>query len=584
MRYLKHKLHSIQQFPVVYTQFWRKPLELRGWNRYHGPVYSAGDWRIMSRLLHMEMKHAFTVLQQSTCATATNNVRQCPPVATGGQRRPPANFLPPGILLAPWAAEGSECSESTPQCIAEDNNPFLGFFTGMMNQFMRDSMANGSFPASLAENTPPAASSPAARLPTLPVPHALPYTSARLQPISLPAAPTGHPLLSNNLSSYNTIQPMLGMGGLGIPVSGHSNNPRRRRRRVEDLSPTQISQTNPIRRAAAREHLAVVFVAPAVRGAVLNEAPGTTLEQVSSVDAAGVRQVKMTAVVQAFQPGQEVTSYKNYASVFGQFARDSHLLLEYTVAETTKMFGSLPAGPSMRLQHEQLHLQALAFVNCGKLRGAGYANLRRAPEVNATVTVQELFYPPWKNLFAVPTLCIQNGRFILNCIIRYNGASFLEESPNRSLSLRHHCLTACQNRQFTEAIEMNFHDSNSDDNASDTSGGVPTDTEDDDMPVAPTLAAATVPSTSRAAHTTLACADKDSTGRTHTYAFVSPNYFLAPSRPVSMDSQEDVKSSKAGIVAARTGVFSAIFCFAVPLWCTEIRSSRPNKANFTVRK
>jgi hypothetical protein len=79
------------------------------------------------------------------------------------------------------------------------------------------------------------------------------------------------------------------------------------------------------------------------------------------------------------------------------------------------MFGSLPAGPSMRLQHEQLHLQALAFVNCGKLRGAGSANLRRAPEVNATVTVQELFYPPWKNLFAVPTLCIQNGRFILNC-------------------------------------------------------------------------------------------------------------------------------------------------------------------------
>ncbi|KAJ7303410.1 hypothetical protein DFH08DRAFT_825870 [Mycena albidolilacea] len=375
---------------------------------------------------------------------------------------------------------------------SSDNNPFLGFFTGMMNQFMRDSMANGSFPASLAENTPPAASSPAARLPTLP--------------------------------------PMVGMGGLGIPVSGHSNNPRRRRRRVEDLSPTQISQTNTIRRAAAREHLGPTSAAlqlrsrcvrgPAVRSAVLNEAPGTTLEQVSSVDAAGVRQVKMTVVVQAFQPGQEVTYYKNYASAFGQFARDSHLFLEYTVAETTKvttllemsiasmrtgprryMFGSLPAGPSMRLQHEQLHLQALAFVNCGKLRGAGSANLRRAPEVNATVTVQELFYPPWKNLFAVPTLCIQNGRFILNCIIRYNGASFLEESPNRSLSLRHHCLTARQNCQFTEAIEMNFHDSDSDDNASDTSGGVPTDPEDDDMPVAPTLAAATVPSTSRAAHT-----------------------------------------------------------------------------------
>ncbi|KAF7372404.1 hypothetical protein MVEN_00101500 [Mycena venus] len=413
---------------------------------------------------------------------------------------------------------------------SSDNNPFLGFFTGMMNQFMRDPMANGSLPAALAASTLPATSSPAP-LPTLSVPPALQYTSARAQPIALPAAPAGHPLPSNNLCGYNTTQPMLGMGGLGIPVSGHSNNPRRRRRRVDDLSPTQIFETNNTRRAAAREHLGPASAAlqlrnrrvrgPAVRGAVLNETPGTTLEQVSSVDVAGVRQVKMTVMVQAFQPGQEVTYYKNYASAFGQFARDSHLLFEYTVAETTKVttllemsmasmrtgprrytFGSLPAGPSTRLQHEQLHLQALAFVNCAKLRGAGSANLRRAPEVNATVTVQDLFYPPWKNLFAVPTLCVQNGRFVLNCIIRYGGASFLEESPNHSLSLRHHCLTARQKRQFTEAVEMNFHDSDSDDNASDTSGGIPTDPDDDDdMPAAPTLTAATVPSSSRAAHT-----------------------------------------------------------------------------------
>ncbi|KAJ7689526.1 hypothetical protein B0H14DRAFT_2652736 [Mycena olivaceomarginata] len=87
---------------------------------------------------------------------------------------------------------------------------------------------------------------------------------------------------------------MLGMGGLGIPVSGHSNNPRRRRRRVDDLSPTQISETNTIRRAAAREHLGPTSAAlqlrsrrvrsPAVRGAILNEAPGTTLEQMEHSD------------------------------------------------------------------------------------------------------------------------------------------------------------------------------------------------------------------------------------------------------------------------------------------------------------
>ncbi|KAJ7364498.1 hypothetical protein DFH08DRAFT_950069 [Mycena albidolilacea] len=361
---------------------------------------------------------------------------------------------------------------------SSDSNPFLGFFTGMMNQFMCDSMANGSFPAALAENTLPATSFPAARLPTLPVPHALLYTSARSQPISLPAAPTGHPLLSNNLSGYNTTQL------------------------------TQISQTNTIHCAAAREHLGPTSAAlqlrsrrvrgPAVHGAVLNEAPGTTLEQVSSVDATGVRQVKMTVVVQAFQPGQEVTYYKNYASVFGQFARDSHLLLEYTVAETTKvttllemsiasmrtgprryMFGSLPAGPSMHLQHEQLHLQALAFINC---------------------------------------------------VIRYNGASVLEESPNRSLSLRHHCLTARQNCQFTDAIEMNFHDSDSDDNASDTLGGVPTDPVDDDMPVAPTLAAATVPSTSRAAHTS------DRQTLSSTAALMAPNHSQRPNNSLASSS------------------------------------------------
>ncbi|KAJ7861697.1 hypothetical protein B0H14DRAFT_2575827 [Mycena olivaceomarginata] len=37
--------------------------------------------------------------RSTQCAPATNTVRQRPPVATGGQRRPPANLLPPGILL-----------------------------------------------------------------------------------------------------------------------------------------------------------------------------------------------------------------------------------------------------------------------------------------------------------------------------------------------------------------------------------------------------------------------------------------------------------------------------------------------------
>ncbi|KAJ6557700.1 hypothetical protein B0H19DRAFT_1070324 [Mycena capillaripes] len=124
--------------------------------------------------------------------------------------------------------------------------------SGIMNQFMRDSMTNGSLPAALAANTHPAASS-SAPLPTLSISPALLYTSAWSQPIALPAAPAGHPLPLNNLSGYNSTQPMLGMGGLGIPVSGHSNHPHRFG--IDKLSPTQISETNVIRRAAARDHL-----------------------------------------------------------------------------------------------------------------------------------------------------------------------------------------------------------------------------------------------------------------------------------------------------------------------------------------
>jgi hypothetical protein len=195
-------------------------------------------------------------------------------------------------------------------CVAEDNNnPFLGFFTGMMSQFMRESMANGSLPAFVG-NTAGTATLPTP-LPTLPLPPVIPYSSSRSQPIALPAAPAGHPLPSRNLSGFSATQPMLGMGGLGIPLSNHSNNPRRRRR-VQDLSPTQISETNATRRAAAREHLGPTGAAlqlrlnrrvrgAAVRGSVLNEAPGTLLEQVSSADAAGVRQIKLTVMVQAYQ-------------------------------------------------------------------------------------------------------------------------------------------------------------------------------------------------------------------------------------------------------------------------------------------
>lgn len=83
-------------------------------------------------------------------------------------------------------------------------------------------------------------------------------------------------------------------------------------------------------------------------------------------------------------------------------------------------------------------------------------------------------------------------------MIRYDGVTFVEDSVNSSLALRHCCLGVRQNRQFTEAVEMNVDDS--DDNASETSGGVPTDTEEDEeMPTVPTMPATSQPSASTGA-------------------------------------------------------------------------------------
>ncbi|KAF8203454.1 hypothetical protein K438DRAFT_1964935 [Mycena galopus ATCC 62051] len=406
----------------------------------------------------------------------------------------------------------------------------MGFFTGMMSQFMRDAMANGSlpaFPISTLSNTP-VATNPQPLLPTISVPPVIPYSSLR-QSIALPAAPTGHPLPSGNLSTFRATQPMLGMSGLGIPlVPGHSNNARlrRTRRRVRDLSPTQISETNIARRTAAADHLGPAGAAlqlrnrrvrgNAIRGPTLESSgTGTLLEQVSFVDALGVHQIKLTTM-----PGQEVPFYKNYGSSFGRYLEESQLSFPYTVPETTKVttilemtaaamrtspcrysFGPIPSGPSTTQQHERLDLQVLAFVNTGKNRGAGSAHLRRATEVNVTLALKDVFSRPWKNLFTVPTLCIQDGRLVLHAIVRYDGINFVEMTANRSLPLRHHCLGTRQNRQFTESVEMNVNDSDS--AASETSGGVPSDLEDDDedMPTAPIMPALTQPSRgTQAAH------------------------------------------------------------------------------------
>ncbi|KAJ6628833.1 hypothetical protein B0H10DRAFT_1940208 [Mycena sp. CBHHK59/15] len=385
-----------------------------------------------------------------------------------------------------------------------DNNPLFGMFQGMMQQFFNAAMASGNMSAVTSDNTnTPSQPAGPAPLPVLHVPPIAPYVSARL-----PSASTGHPAIPSNLVAT---QPMLGISGLAIPLAGHSNNPRRS---LQDLTPNQISQTNASCRAAAAAHLPMGTGlqvrqprrtrGPAVCGLVLHQGPQSTLEKVSSVNPAGIREIRVLHMVQAYQNSREVVLFKSYASSFSIWLEGYDLRHRYVLPEHTKItqilamtvqamrtgpraysFGAIPPGPVTRQQHESLDLQLLAY---------GAAHLRRE-SITPDMTLADLFSPMMKNLYAIPTLCIENDYFVLHSIVRYNGLRF-NDANEGAWPRTHRCLTTRQNTQFSEYLEVNDEEGDSD--ASATSGGIPEgilelDSDDDDMPAAPLLAAATLP-------------------------------------------------------------------------------------------
>ncbi|KAJ6600311.1 hypothetical protein DFH09DRAFT_1302798 [Mycena vulgaris] len=349
----------------------------------------------------------------------------------------------------------------------------MAMFTGMMTNFLRDAINTGVLSGNAsaigdAAPVPTPAPTPAP-LPTLAVPPVVPYSSMRA--LALPAAATGHPMPSLP-SMLSLTQPMLGMSGLAIPLSGHSTTPRRSRN-LQQPTVTLVQE-----------------------GRYSNSDNVALEDQQYAVQAFRVpKHLRVTNLVQAYQPGQEVVCYKNFSGAFATHLINSDLSFDYNLPEDTRIvdileatansmcsgprrysFGVLPAGPSTQHRHESLELQALSYVNLGKNRGtSGSAHLRREA-IPPDLTLASLFTRSYKNLFAVPTLSVVGNQFILHSIVRYAGLTFITE-------------------QFTEAIENNWEEL--DDPDSDTSGGVPAETEDEedeDMPEAPTLTAATVPS------------------------------------------------------------------------------------------
>ncbi|KAK7007090.1 hypothetical protein R3P38DRAFT_3598850 [Favolaschia claudopus] len=339
----------------------------------------------------------------------------------------------------------------------------------MMARVFRKAIASGNLSALMPAPTNPGPPAPAA---TLPVPPAVPYTSTRS--LALPAAASGHPIQSNVPSGSVSTQPMLGLPGLALPLaSGHTNNARRIR--VSDvLSPEQISDTNAGRMAAARAHLGSSSESqltrrsrrrrgPAAQTPTLHTGPQTVLDKVSSVNAAGEREIRLIHVAQPYQPGLEVIFHKNYRGAHFNYLAEESFTMHYDLLDTTR--------------HEMLDLQPLVYVNNAKNRKFGVAHTRREA-LTANLTLADLFVAPLK-------------------IIRCPGATFVEILPG-SLARQHKCLTLRHNKQFNEALEMDWDPS---DEEGDTSGGVPApefDEEDTEnfVPSTPTLTAATRPSSS----------------------------------------------------------------------------------------
>ncbi|KAJ6487355.1 hypothetical protein DFH09DRAFT_1456837 [Mycena vulgaris] len=403
-----------------------------------------------------------------------------------------------------------------------DPAAFMGLFAG----FVRDAISSGAFAPFLSDTSTPSAPAPTpppapapqpapAPPPTLAVPPVRPYTSTRA--LALPAAVTGHPLPSIP-STLGTIQPMLGLPGLEISTVNHSNNARTRNRnqhQVLDLTTREISEANKCRRAASAAHLGPSGSAfqvrqrrrgPAIRSPVLHQGPQTALERVSSLDPAGVREIRVTHMIQAFQPKQEVVLYKNFAEAFHTYLNEHGLCFDYALPADTRVlsildrsaasmrtgphrytFGDIPSGPSTRHRHESLDLQILGLVNKGNMRVHSSTSHLRREAIPSTLTLINLFDKIHSPLYVIPSVSIHEGRLVLHS----------NPSPRPGWNIIHSCLTKRQNKQFKgEATELNFTD-NDPYPDSDTSGGVPdedeTEDEDEDIPAAPPLTAAIAP-------------------------------------------------------------------------------------------
>ncbi|KAK6974270.1 hypothetical protein R3P38DRAFT_3180112 [Favolaschia claudopus] len=343
-----------------------------------------------------------------------------------------------------------------------------------IQQLVGGQSASASAPTSTATSVP----TPPAPVPVLPTPSVVPYTSARAQ--ALPLSSQGHPVSTASISSH---QPILGMAGLGINLSGHSNNAR-------NLAPRR-------RRGAAQPTPTLPARGP----------PPTLLETVSFVDAAGLRnlRVRVKVLPHSTLNGGEHVLARRLAQSEDRFLSEHNLLHTYVVSETTSVTDlirmatrSLQDGPyryrfgsangpraSRHFPHENLSLYVLSLVNKGTPRANGVSYLTRYP-TPVNMLVKDFTAPRNRSKFGHPTLCVEHtdegDYLIVPAAIRHPEVQFTAEDEG-VWPRTHSCLSLRHSQYIDEATEGDFADSDSTDAV--TSGGEPeaaSDDEDENMP------------------------------------------------------------------------------------------------------
>ncbi|KAJ7212743.1 hypothetical protein B0H12DRAFT_1156313 [Mycena haematopus] len=341
---------------------------------------------------------------------------------------------------------------------------------------------------------------PQAPVPVLPTPPVTSYTSARAH--ALPPSSQGHPVPASLLGSVN--QPMLGVGGLGIHMGGHSNNARLSNRgsaSASRLTATQISQANSGRQDAIITHFPPT---PSLvqrtrrRGNAVPSPnltrlapPPTLLEKVSYLDAVtGTRimRIRLEVLPPTSSAGEAILTRRLRTSEVA-FQNVHHLIYSFILPENTSIVELLRIGgramedgpgkfrfaedtstrASRHLPHETLSLQLLSLINKGNPRNncVSYLTSRYPVSLNQTIGGLTDPAPAMRNKFGHPLYCIQDTddgeHLIIRAAIRRHGARFTA-TDDGAWPRSHSCLTTRHGHLIDEATEDSLSEDEEDEN------------------------------------------------------------------------------------------------------------------------